>query len=992
MRPHRLQLRAFGPFAGELDLDLDELSSQGLFLLHGETGAGKTSLLDALGFAVYGELPGPRRADEVRCRYAPAGLSTQVVLEATVRGRRLRWTRTPRWERPKKRGGGITVEQPTVLVEELLGDSWVAQASSLQEAGMLAIDAVGLTAEQLFRVVVLPQGQFARFLHADSAEREALLATLFDTSTFEQVMAWLVRRRDETRQARDDAQAQVLTLCARVAEVCGQEPQGDLASWASDRLEDARALLRGLDVELTAAQAVLTDALGAHTLCRTRVEQHTRHLQLQERRAVLLGAEEAIGQARSRLGRHDEAAEPLRALRGAEHLAAQSVDAASAAAQALQALAAEHRSLSCADLTGLEARSREAAGALREQHRRWTALITRRAALPTRESTVSDLARESNRATAAADRGPLRREALREAELLNARVAQLRDACEHHGQADRLEAELAEARTHCAHSRERRVLAHSEELTLFELWLTQTAGRLALDLTAGQACCVCGSPQHPAPARPGADVVMESAVLQAKQVTEDLRVHEQLADNEVIAVQERRHQAVRVARALAGPDLPDRPAVLTALDGSRARLAELLASAGVGTLEVHTAADLEQQLNGLQEAARVAALELARSSAELTAEKEAVETERSRLGEDPAAALELVGTLAEAAGRAAVAVAERERVAAALATARASAGLVAREVGFASLAEVVEATLPDDMQAQLRALVEEHEGLLAEVGWALSELAATSEAGADRGADRGADGVADVATLQSELDVVVAAADRAQESLDSRRRHQIRAEQGFARLGDRVPELLAAIAVAAPLATEHAEVSALAELAQGRGSNTLRMSLTTFVLAARLEQVCSAASERLAWMTDGRYQLVHDDAVLDKRSRHGLGLGVEDAWSGGVRSAASLSGGETFLASLALALALGDVVTAEAGATRLDALFIDEGFGSLDPQALDRAMEVLDDLRSGGRAVGVVSHVAELRERIPTQVHVHRARAGSTVTVSTGAATAVSCT
>jgi exonuclease SbcC len=369
-----------------------------------------------------------------------------------------------------------------------------------------------------------------------------------------------------------------------------------------------------------------------------------------------------------------------------------------------------------------------------------------------------------------------------------------------------------------------------------------------------------------------------------------------------------------------------------------------------------------------------------------------VETERSRLGEDPAAALELVGTLAEAAGRAAVAVAERERVAAALATARASAGLVAREVGFASLAEVVEATLPDDMQAQLRALVEEHEGLLAEVGWALSELAATSEAGADRGADRGADGVADVATLQSELDVVVAAADRAQESLDSRRRHQIRAEQGFARLGDRVPELLAAIAVAAPLATEHAEVSALAELAQGRGSNTLRMSLTTFVLAARLEQVCSAASERLAWMTDGRYQLVHDDAVLDKRSRHGLGLGVEDAWSGGVRSAASLSGGETFLASLALALALGDVVTAEAGATRLDALFIDEGFGSLDPQALDRAMEVLDDLRSGGRAVGVVSHVAELRERIPTQVHVHRARAGSTVTVSTGAATAVSCT
>jgi exonuclease SbcC len=178
-------------------------------------------------------------------------------------------------------------------------------------------------------------------------------------------------------------------------------------------------------------------------------------------------------------------------------------------------------------------------------------------------------------------------------------------------------------------------------------------------------------------------------------------------------------------------------------------------------------------------------------------------------------------------------------------------------------------------------------------------------------------------------------------------------------------------------------VRQLADLAAGGGANRLRMTLSAYVLAARLEEVAAVASERLRRMTQGRYTLIHTDASRGN-GRAGLGLLARDAWTGQDRDTATLSGGETFLASLALALALGDVVTAEAGGAAVDALFIDEGFGSLDEDTLEEVMDTLDGLREGGRLVGLVSHVGELRMRIPSQINVRKGRNGSTVSVCPG--------
>ncbi|MDP9182497.1 MAG: SMC family ATPase, partial [Actinomycetota bacterium] len=192
-----------------------------------------------------------------------------------------------------------------------------------------------------------------------------------------------------------------------------------------------------------------------------------------------------------------------------------------------------------------------------------------------------------------------------------------------------------------------------------------------------------------------------------------------------------------------------------------------------------------------------------------------------------------------------------------------------------------------------------------------------------------------------------------------------------------VPELAAAMASLAPLLAEAATVRRLADLCSGQGQNALRMTLSAFVLAARLEEVAAAASVRLRRMTQGRYELVHTDGAARGGVRSGLGLLARDAWSGQDRDTATLSGGETFLASLALALGLADVVMAESGGARIEALFVDEGFGTLDEDTLDEVMDVLDGLREGGRVVGLVSHVAELRQRIPAQVEVRKTRSGS---------------
>jgi exonuclease SbcC len=227
------------------------------------------------------------------------------------------------------------------------------------------------------------------------------------------------------------------------------------------------------------------------------------------------------------------------------------------------------------------------------------------------------------------------------------------------------------------------------------------------------------------------------------------------------------------------------------------------------------------------------------------------------------------------------------------------------------------------------------------------------------------------------------AADDARRDYDAAVQEHGKAEHTARQLGELRPALAAALRDAEPLRERAACARRLADLAGGLGANQYKMTLSSFVLAARLEEVAAAASQRLAAMTEGRYTLMHTDARRGA-GKSGLGLLACDSWTGQDRDTSTLSGGETFLASLALALGLADVVTAEAAGTPMEALFVDEGFGTLDEDTLEEVMNVLDGLREGGRIVGIVSHVSELRQRIPARIHVRKGRHGSTVSVTAG--------
>src|SRR6476469_6245213 len=254
MRLHHLAVTAFGPFADTVAVDSDHLSEAALFLLSGAPGAGKTSVLDTVCFALYGGVPGDRcAAKRLRAGHAAPGVAPRVVLEATLSGRRFRMVRSPAWERPKKRGTGTTTEQASVTLSERVDGAWAPLSSRLDETGHLVSHLVGMNVTQFTQVAMLPQGRFQAFLRARSEERHTLLQQVFRTERFDQVERWLRDRRVELRRTSETAHQGVADLVSRVSETADVElPEdwdireldapagsGALRDWATGLLDSA---------------------------------------------------------------------------------------------------------------------------------------------------------------------------------------------------------------------------------------------------------------------------------------------------------------------------------------------------------------------------------------------------------------------------------------------------------------------------------------------------------------------------------------------------------------------------------------------------------------------------------------------------------------------------------------------------------------------------------------------------------------------------------
>jgi DNA repair protein SbcC/Rad50 len=1034
MRPHRLRVTAFGAFGGTVEVCFDDLASAGLFLLHGETGAGKTTLLDAIGFALYGRVPGERaKARRLRSDHAAPGTPTEVQLEATMGGRRIRVTRKPEQQRPKRRGGGTTTEQAKILLEESDGGTWRAVSTRAGEADDEIKDLMGMSAEQFYQVVLLPQGQFAQFLHADATDRQRLLQKLFGTDRFRAVEDWLADRRRTTARAVEESELAVKELAARAAQVVGYAaaPPGDPEPSAAPPGDPEPSAAPPDHPDTSAADSAapsgdpdaLPDPAWAPRLAQTAAAAAAAgQAEVRGRRAQLDQAQDRQRDAERLADRQRRRAEALRvcdelaaaepgvdelhrelaaATRAAE--AAGALGEAERASDTLAQARAEHERamghvevLACADSTATAPELR-AAG---QQH------VARLGRLDALRSLDQQAAGEDENAKAARMAADALSAQLADAEaLLTTRQQQRpglvaeRDQARQAGQelparaaaadtcrraADDASA-LVKARTDARRQEDAYFSARLETSDLRdqasrlrEARIDGMRAELAATLVDGAPCPVCGSLDHP-----------ELCELRGERVT---RGQEEAADAEAAAAADRAEifgAKLAAADILVG-DLTARlevagftvPADLATLEAEAARLAvradEMAAQAARLTADAARLSKVQAALDALdQDIAGTGSLrtELTEQrDAELRqaaeADQRAARYRESLLAQldglpDLETALRAAREAADAliaAADAADAVARAEQTASG---AQDRALQVAATAGFPDLDAVRDAQRPAGWRATADQDIRAHE----------ASAKANAELLADPDLDVPADPPADLAGALIAVDVASQAHD---DALAASRLARHRAEQ----LAELAPRLTESLDQLKPLADRADEARRLADLAAGQGANTLRMTLSAFVLAARLEEVAAAASDRLLAMTSGRYSLIHTDARRGA-GRSGLGLLACDAWTGVDRDTSTLSGGETFLASLALALGLADVVTAEAGGTRIEALFVDEGFGSLDEETLDEVMTVLDGLREGGRMVGIVSHVAELKQRIPAQIRVHKGRSGSHLTVRT---------
>ena len=950
MRIHRMRLEGLGPYAQAQDVDFDRLNAGGLFLLDGPTGAGKSTVLAALCFALYGTVPGGRSAESlVTTLREPGAVIPEVQVEFTVQGRRFEVVRSPKHERPRRRrsaaGGATVTTQATVSLRERVAGEWTAPLTRADEVGQQIAAVLHLDAEQFIQVVLLPQGQFAQFLTAKSDERRVLLRRLFGTQRFDGVEEHLrvETARLDTAVAVDadvarTARAQLAEalhealgpdwhapepspdtddrLLALAAERAGRAHEDARADLATARAAEQRARVTARELETRGRDLAAAEAWASrrrdHDAEAETAAARRRAVDAHERAGRVLAAAQRATAAADAAGTASEAVtealahvedEPT----AAAWLAAARADGAADAPASRQALGEAERA---AEAVARAVRDRDR---MRELEQEAAAAAERRAEIGRDRAALVESRPEREAAVAAhravVERGTERLGAREAVDRAVSEAAARRPAAEA-AAARAVEVETA-ARAH-REAQERRREAAERHVGLLRARYEQAASELAERLVPGEPCAVCGSPEHPAPAATADTTVTEADVRDAEQAR-------------------------------------------TAAD--------------------RAATDAETALRAAEQTLRTAREAAAHRAARLTELRDAVEAARG-----DAETLDARRDQVTAA----------RRVLAALAAAQdedARARAVADETDQALTAALAEQHF-DDVDAARAARLEETEAAArtAAVQEWHAERARLAELEASEPVRRGrALAEAGVEPPTEEQTRAAAEALAAAEAASSSRATAVgRLDSLVATVRRQSAALTEVLERSAGLIAEHTRVRGLLDLVRGGGENLLKMPLTSYVLAGRLEEVAAAATERLLAMTDQRYSIEYSDAV-GGRGNKGLELVIRDHYVDETRHPATLSGGETFMASLALALGLADTVQAEAGGIELDTLFVDEGFGSLDADTLDDVLDVVDTLRTGGRTVGLVSHVERMRQEIGVRLEVRKDRRGSSLAVHDGA-------
>ncbi|WP_416453234.1 AAA family ATPase [Faecalibacterium prausnitzii] len=926
MRPLRLTLSAFGPYAAQTTLDLEKLGKGGLYLITGDTGAGKTTIFDAITYALYDHSSsGIREGSMLRCKYADDKTPTFVELEFEVHGVRYTVRRNPEYQRPKARGEGMTTEKADATLTYPDDRPPVTKAKDVTAAVQ---EIIGLDYNQFSQIVLIAQGQFTKLLNASTEERSRIFRKLFRTQRYAQLQERLQAEASALNQQRtaqnakldsllgglqfspEDPDAEALrALCAQTVPETALALLDALTARQAAALEEAGTALQATEAQLDTVQQQLGAAAQAQRLAQ----------QLAARQAELAAAKPALDAARAEADRHAGDAAQLDALT-AQVTQAQS---ALAAYDALDAL--------CRQQTEARDAARLAAA---QAHKRRTQLDSLNAALAAAEAELAALADADTRLL-----------------TLQTRSAQLTQR----GEAlAKLEQRLADCQrqakaAHKAQESYRAAAAAQDEArarrdALERAFLDAQAGLLAESLTEGAPCPVCGSTHHPArallPHTAPTQAQVEAARQAAAEADRQAQSASAAAQSALATANEAKTSLLRDAETL----LPER---FTAPEGTVpltfALMTNVLAeeNAALQTAQTDCKAQCRQTEADCRRKAQLEADRQAKTRQRPALEQSAAEADRSAAAQN-ASADALEDQIAER--RAALPYPRRADAQAAL-----------------DKLEADRRTLRTGMDTAQRRLKQAEQAVAAAEA-AVEALTAQQTAAQKELPARSAE---ELTAQQTELTA-------ARETLRSREK-QLSAQL----LPNRktAAQYRAAAEARQALESRWQWVSALAATAGGTLTSKQKIRLEAYIQMNYLDRILRYANTRLMQMTAGQYELERIGAE-NQRSQSGLDLGVIDHYNGTRRSVKTLSGGESFKASLALALGLSDEVQSSAGGIRLDTLFLDEGFGSLDEESLELAIRVLSGLTEGDRLVGIISHVGALKDRIDRQVVVHKARTG----------------
>ncbi|WP_374605573.1 AAA family ATPase [Niveibacterium sp.] len=1023
MKPIRLTLQAFGPFAGREVVDFTRLPSDALFLIHGPTGAGKTSILDGICYALYGDTSGSERsAKEMRSHHASDDTLTEVEFEFELGGKRFRIKRTPEQERTALRGrkdqlvkSPAKAELQTAAAGTTAESTWTPVVNKTTEVTERITALLGFEVDQFRQVIMLPQGQFRKLLTADSREREKILEALFSTETYRRLQERLNAAARELEQQAKAAGERRATLLDQ-AEAASEAELGNrlndttaqltsLAEQALQRRSEDEAAANALaagntlavqfaerDAALSARDKLNAEADGIKSQ-REQVEAAGRALRvtpahvslakanrlLQDAMHQTKDATEALEIAKAQqlaaetALKHEHQREPERAAAQREQIR---IEGLREAVQRLGETQREH-----AAKLGLEKRATDAHTRLQQQH----------AALSAQQQ---KLAQSVETHTPLAARVEAVKLGIRQQEQLIQSLKQL-DEAQATLRRNREEEEQLRKAWETAQTTWK--ACRDEAQALDARWRSAQAGVLARHLEAGSPCPVCGSLAHPQPAHHEDDVPTEaqinaaSAALQAAETAaEPARTHHQAAQAAVAGAE----SSVVTLQSALPAEQPSRQSADSTLVALRTELSSAQKAAS----------DLEKAKAALQDGAeQIATLqkELEQARAELDDSKLQLAAVSSQLEERVASVPDKLRTAEALEREITTARQHAERLTAQLKTAQTAQQTAAESL---AAAQAKQSTLLESQKAAETRAAETR----ADFADALREHGFADEAAYQRAALSAAEVAALQARLQSHDEAVAAATARLARAegivigKTAPDLAALKAAQTAARAA--VDELLSQQnslkerteydrrtldslnAIRAELGNLEDRYRLMGHLAGiANGDNSKKLTFQRFVLAALLDDVLRQASLRLRAMSRGRYTLQRREDVADARRASGLDLEVFDDYTGRARPAGTLSGGEGFMASLSLALGLSDVVQAYAGGIQLDTLFIDEGFGSLDPESLDMAMKALIDLQQKGRVVGIISHVDELKRQVNAGIEVALGAGGSHIRIGEAA-------